>query len=326
MTPLLLTGLVCGGATAAAGGVLVPLLRRADRLDLPNHRSSHTVPTPRGGGLAIVAGVLVTAVVAAATGQAWPPAVTFVVGGAIALAAVGLVDDTRGLAPLPRLLAQVVVGALVGWMAGGVAGLVVGMLVVPAAVNMVNFMDGINGICAAHAAVGGAGAMLAGAASGNEALSVLGALTTGGALGFLPWNAPRAQVFLGDVGSYLLGGLAGLTVTLGLTSGPDAWRPEVVGCLAAPYLLFSADTAATIVRRARRGEALLKAHREHVYQQLVHRHGLAHWVVSLTMAAVAACVTLAFLGGWAVGLGAAVLAVVGFFGVARRLVAPAVTS
>ena len=318
MTSLLLTGLVCGGVTTAAGGVLVPLLRRANRLDLPNHRSSHTVPTPRGGGSAIVAGLLVAAVVAVATGAAWPSDVVLLFLGPLALAAVGLLDDTRGLEPLPRLLAQVVVGALLGWLVGGAAGLVVGMLVVPAAVNMVNFMDGINGICAAHAAVGGAGALFAGAASGNEALSVIGALTTGGALGFLPWNAPRAKVFLGDVGSYLLGGLAGLTVTLGLTAGADGWRPEVLGCLAAPYLLFAVDTAATLARRHRLGEPLLEAHRGHVYQRLVHERGLAHWAVSFSMAVAALVVTLVVREGWLPGLLAAAVVVGGYLALAPR--------
>ncbi|MGG5260595.1 MraY family glycosyltransferase [Phycicoccus avicenniae] len=324
MTSLLLTGVGCGLATTVTAGLLLPVLRH--RLDVPNHRSSHTVPTPRGGGLALVVGTVVTAVLVALTGDAWPADTWVLLGASLVLALVGLLDDVRGLPPVPRLLAQVVVGAAAGFVVGGALGLVVGALVVPAAVNMVNFMDGINGICAAHAVVGGVGALLAGQALGSAPLSVLGALTSGAALGFLPWNAPRARMFLGDVGSYLLGGLAGLSVTAGLSAGADAWRPEVIGCLAAPYLLFAADTATTLVRRRRRGEPLLEAHREHAYQRLVHGHGLPHWVVSFAMAAAAAVVVGAFLGGWLPGLVASAVAVVGFLVVAPRVVPRAVAS
>ena len=317
MTSLLVTGVVCGAATAGAGGLLLPALRRSNRVDVPNHRSSHTVPTPRGGGLAIIAGAVTAAAVALAVGG-WPADAWVLVAAALALALVGLTDDTRGLGPAPRLLAQVLVGAAAGAAVGGVAGLVVGALVVPAAVNMVNFMDGIDGLCASHAAVGGLGALLAGAALSNDTLSVIGALTAGGALGFLPWNAPRARMFLGDVGSYLLGGLAGLSVTTGLTAGAHAWRPEVIGCLAGPYVLFAADTATTLVRRHRLGEPLFEAHRGHVYQRLVHGRGLPHWVVSLAMALTAVVVTLAFLLGWVPGLVATAVALAGYLGVAPR--------
>ena len=326
MTFLILTGAVCGAATAAAGGLLVPTLRRASIVDVPNHRSSHDVPTPRGGGLAIIAGTLVAAVFYAVAGSVWPTEASLLLGGALVLGLVGLADDTLDLQAAPRLLAQVVVGAAAGAAVGGAPGLVLGALVVPAAVNMVNFMDGINGLCASHAAVGGLGAVFAGAALGNATLTILGAVTIGGALGFLPWNAPRATMFLGDVGSYFLGGLAGLSVTAGLTTEAALWRPEVIGCLAAPYLLFAVDTAWTLARRHRLGEPLFEAHRDHIYQQLTHRRGLPHWLVSLAMALVALGVTLAFNAGWVAGGAAAAVAVIGYLGLARRLAAQAVPS
>jgi UDP-N-acetylmuramyl pentapeptide phosphotransferase/UDP-N-acetylglucosamine-1-phosphate transferase len=276
--------------------------------------------------LAIIAGTTAAMLVALATGNSWPMDTWVLLAAAVTLGLVGLADDIRGLPAAPRLLIQVLVGGAAGAAVGGLSGMAIGAVVVPAAVNMVNFMDGINGICASHAVVGGLGALLAGTSLGNGTLSLLGALTVGGGLGFLPWNAPTARIFLGDVGSYYLGGLAGLSVTIGLSAGANAWRPEVIGCLAAPYLLFAADTASTLVRRHNRGEPLFEAHRGHVYQQLVHRRGLSHWVVSFGMALVALMVTLAFHTGWVSGSAAAIVAVIGYLGVAPRLAPGAVVS
>ncbi|GGL29622.1 hypothetical protein GCM10012283_09990 [Phycicoccus endophyticus] len=124
VTSLLVTGVVCATATALSAALLIPRLRRADRLDVPNHRSSHTVPTPRGGGLAIIAG---TAVAALSTllGPAWPTDAWMLLGAAVVLGLVGLTDDIRGLQPVPRLLAQVGVRAAAGAAVGGVLGPVV---------------------------------------------------------------------------------------------------------------------------------------------------------------------------------------------------------
>ncbi len=197
-------------------------------------------------------------------------------------------------------------GLAVGAAIGGWAGAVLGAVVFPAAVNMVNFMDGINGICAGHAVVWGAGALAASAYAGNDVLTVLGALSLGCGLGFLPWNVPKARLFLGDVGSYLIGGLAGAGVLVAITAllpwgdASAAW--PLLGFVCGPYLLFAVDTATALAGRAARGERLFVAHRGHVYQRLAHESGLPHWVVSLLVTALSAVVTLSFLAGWVVGL------------------------
>lgn len=311
MSPAVVTALVTGLVTLVACPAVIALLRRTGRVDTPNARSSHTVPTPRGGGLGVAAGVVGAGVAAVLTGHPWTGGTLAAVATVAALSAVGLVDDLRGLDPAPRLLAQITAGALAGVALGGPAGAAVGAVVVPATVNMVNFMDGIDGICAGHAALWGVGASVAASLAGRgglEPLATLGALSLGGAVGFLPYNAPRARLFLGDVGSYLLGGLAGVGVLVGLLAVPrpevDAW--PLVGLLCAPYLLFAVDTAVTIVRRGRAGEPVFEAHRSHVYQRLANERGVAHWMVSAAMVAAALVVMLACLVSWVLGVALAV--------------------
>ena len=322
--------LITAVVTLAACAPLVALLRHKGHHDVPNERSSHAIPTPRGGGIAVLVGAAVAcSVVAMGAAPPWSSATWAALGAAAALAALGFADDVRDLSPILRLLMQVTVGVLAGAALGGLMGALIGAVVIPAAVNIVNFMDGINGLCAGHAAVWGIGALLASRAGGGEVLLVLGAISLGGGLGFLPWNAPHARMFLGDVGSYLIGGLAGigmLAVAVEVGGANPSSAPWLLfGLVCAPYLLFALDTGSTIIRRARRRENLLEAHRDHVYQRLVHGGGVPHWAVSLLMASLSMVVTVAFLSGWALGLAAAALAG-GAYLVSPRLMTQEVTA
>lgn len=270
------------GAGLGLTGLLVPVLRRAQLLDVPNERSSHSAPVPRGGGLAVMAAVMLAGVAAAWVGDdvVWVPLLI-----ALALAAVGLVDDRSSLPSLVRLLLQLVAGALVAawtWSAGAPSSSVLVFAVVVTVavagfVNAFNFMDGINGISALTAVVAGAWWCWVGAEHDVDGLTVLGASLAGAMLGFAPWNAPRAKVFLGDVGSYGIGFLV-------VTAGAWAWANDVspVLCLA-PLVVYLADTGWVLVKRALGGRPLMQAHREHVYQQLVDR-GWSHTASSLLCA------------------------------------------
>lgn len=210
---------------------------------------------------------------------------------AILLAAVGYADDRASLPAVLRLGAQIVMGALVGLAAGGGWWPVVGALCVPIAVNVVNFMDGINGISSLNVTVWGVVAMGVGHASDASALTVIGAVTAGSALGFLPWNAPTARLFLGDVGSYLFGAMIGVGILVGSREGAS---PVV---LLAPLSIYLADTGATLIRRAVKGSSLLTAHREHVYQRLVGEAGLSHLVVAGGTATLSIVITTSWLSG-----------------------------
>jgi UDP-GlcNAc:undecaprenyl-phosphate/decaprenyl-phosphate GlcNAc-1-phosphate transferase len=282
----------CGVIVAVAEPPTVALLRRHAVLDLPGGRSSHSVPTPRGGGAPIAVGLLVAAVIAPGAGDT---------GLAFALAVgyfglLGLVDDLRGLSATSRLALQAAGAA-------GVATLLLIRLPLPAAavaaaalagavwlagfVNAFNFMDGVNGISGAHALVGGvAYACLAGAKHDRFGVAA-GLALAAAAVAFLPWNALRARVFLGDVGSYSIGAaLAVLAVRL-ITLGVPV---EAVG---APLALYLADVAWTLQRRVRGGERWLESHRTHVYQRWCDA-GWSHAEVALLTSALT--VLLGLLG------------------------------
>ena len=312
--------LITAVVTLAACAPLIALLRHKGHHDVPNERSSHAIPTPRGGGIAVLVGAAVAcSVVAMTAAPPWSSATWAALGAAAALAALGFADDVRDLSPILRLLMQVAVGVLAGAALGGIRGALIGAVVIPTAVNMVNFMDGINGLCAGHAAVWGVGALLASRAGGGEVLLVLGAISLGGGLGFLPWNAPHARLFLGDVGSYLFGALAGVGLlaavsTLGADTAPLSAGAvaTVLGLVGAPYLLFALDTSAALARRLAAGEPVLRAHRSHVYQRLVNEGGLPHWVVSAAIAGTSLLVTVAVALGPVTGMAAALLAGVAY--------------
>lgn len=275
--------------SAAATFVAAPFVRhfmlRRGVVDVPNQRSSHSVPTPRGGGLACVFGVVVALVVAQVLSHPVPWAL---IGGAVILAAVGFADDHGGLSAIFRLAAQVAVGAVMGHFVGGGWWFLVAMLVVPVSVNGINFMDGINGITSLNVGAWGLTALVVGSSNSLVGLQVIGAVTAGAALGFLPWNAPNAKLFLGDVGSYLLGGLVAAGILLGAAQGAP------IPLLLAPLLLYVVDTGTVLVKRFTRGDALFEAHREHVYQRLVSNAGLPHIVVSLAVALLSAVITLSW--------------------------------
>jgi UDP-N-acetylmuramyl pentapeptide phosphotransferase/UDP-N-acetylglucosamine-1-phosphate transferase len=255
-----------GVVACASTGLLATWLPRVGLLDVPNHRSSHARPTPRGGGLGVIAGVAAGLAVS-------PPGSTLAVGlvGALLLAAVGLVDDVRSLPATHRLAVQLVVSLVAAIVAvgtadlggvGGVAVALVAALWLSGYVNVFNFMDGANGLAGLNAVIAGATYAWVGHAEGSPALLVGGSVLLGAAAGFLPWNFPRARIFLGDVGSYSIGFLvAWLTLVGLLTTDRPAW------CVA-PVLVVLLDTGLTLARRARRGVPLTEAHREHVYQRL----------------------------------------------------------
>jgi UDP-N-acetylmuramyl pentapeptide phosphotransferase/UDP-N-acetylglucosamine-1-phosphate transferase len=324
----------CFVATAAATGLVLRWLRARAILDRPNARSSHDAPTPRGGGIAVMA-VLLPAL---AGTQAWLgvpwPIVTALFGAALLLAAVSWADDRRPLGALPRLLAQAIAVLAGLWATGpNVLAYWLGLPVwfaVPAValawiwfINLYNFMDGIDGITGVE--TGGIGAGLA--AIGIAAPIVGGALYSGLVLagvaaGFLVWNWHRARVFLGDVGS----------VPLGFVVGALLLSLAVAGQWAAALILplyYLADATLTLARRVARGAKPWRAHREHFYQRAV-QGGLAHdRVATIILAGNVGLVGAAVLAtrpgsAWpALALAAALVAAeLAYFATRRRRLAP----
>ncbi len=255
-------------------------------LDIPNHRSSHDVTTPRGGGLAVVVAVVLGSMAATPSDSA----IWILIGGCLALGAVGLVDDLQGVDPTARLSAQVLVGALAGLLLPHPVGLLAAValcaLWVASFVNAFNFMDGINGISALTGLVAGIAYATMGYSYDDSAALTFGAAMAGACLSFLPYNAPRARVFLGDVGSYALGfAIAAI--------GWVVWAAGAPLVLAlAPTSVYLVDTGFTLLRRLQRGEPITQAHREHVYQRLTQA-GWSHLRTSIFVAGVQGVVIVA---------------------------------
>ncbi|MGN7158070.1 hypothetical protein ACTHRK_18485 [Dietzia cercidiphylli] len=274
-------------ATTLASPAVRGWLRYRESYDHPNERSSHTAPTPRGGGLACAVGAAVGALAAAKVAR--PPSLSWITASGV-LGLVGRIDDLVGLPPSPRLGAQAVAGAVVGGRAGGPLGVLFGVLTMPAVVNSFNFMDGINGISGGTAVAWG----ICTATDRGQAphVRVQSLLTTGMGLGFLPFNVPRASMFLGDVGSYLIGaGIAASIVESAFAGG--GFNTSLAARSLAPMAPYLADTGTTMVQRVLRGESPTEAHREHAYQRLTQETAAAHWKVSLLVASIAVTCGLA---------------------------------
>ena len=261
-------------------------------LDIPNERSSHTQPTPRGGGLLIVLVTLAGLWLAAPfLGIGWPvPALAAFTVGAALIAWVSWRDDLRPVANRVRFGAHAA-GALavivfVGFwhtvelpllppFALGWLGVPLTFLWLAGLTNAYNFMDGIDGLAGGQAAVAGLGWLALGQLVGLPVVSLMGVLVAGSSLGFLGHNWPPARIFMGDVGSAFLGfTLATLAVLGGLA---DARLPFAGVLVLWPFVF---DTTFTILRRWRRSENIFAAHRSHLYQRLVIA-GWRHRTVTL---------------------------------------------
>lgn len=281
--------LISGATTLWLTGQVLAFAERRSMLDIPTGRSSHTRPTPRGGGLAVVAGVLVATGVGALTGVVPFRLAVSLGGGGLLVAWIGWQDDRQGVPAGFRALVQCV-GAIwsVAWLGGypqllatgaplvlGLPGAALAVIGIVWAVNLFNFMDGIDGLAAVEAAsVAACGAILLGMSHDSGGAAVAAALAAG-ALAFLYWNWMPARIFLGDVGSNFLGfALAVLAVWSENTTG----TPAILWGVAA--MLFVADATITLLRRLARHENVIEAHRSHAYQRLVQA-GWSHAQVSL---------------------------------------------
>jgi Fuc2NAc and GlcNAc transferase len=256
-------------------------------MDIPNARSSHSRPMPRAGGVGIVVTFCVAALaIASISDIGWPP-ILVILASAMGVAAVGLVDDLRGLPARVRLaahvlaaIAAVMAGARIDLVAGfslGLAGPALSVLWIVAVTNIYNFMDGIDGLAAGVAVLAGIGLAVLGSLHGDLLLVLVSSALAGSALGFLVHNFPPASVFMGDVGSGFIGFLLAVLALLIGSSSPQGNATIPASFVLAPFLL---DATLTLARRVARGERWYEAHRSHYYQRLVIL-GYSHRVVSL---------------------------------------------
>jgi UDP-N-acetylmuramyl pentapeptide phosphotransferase/UDP-N-acetylglucosamine-1-phosphate transferase len=284
--PLAIAFLVTLALALFATGQALQRLRARAVLDRPNERSSHAVPTPRGGGIGILAALLPAWLVIVLLGYS-DAAPLAAIAGALGLALVSWRDDVGGLSPALRLVVQALAVAIgMAFLPG--AGTVFQDLLPPSLdrvaaailwlwfVNAFNFMDGIDGIAGTEAAAIAAGIALLSLTHLDVVglgTGLFGAATAGAALGFLRWNWRPAKLFMGDVGSVPLGYLLGwLLLTV---AGAGYWAPALI-----LPLYYLADASWTLLRRLARGEKVWQPHRQHFYQRAVQA-GQSHAAVVL---------------------------------------------
>lgn len=298
MTFWLLLPVVAGLSLLLTGGLRRYALARS-LIDIPNERSSHSVPTPRGGGVAIVLSFLLALPLLAVMDLVSWRLVCALLGAGAGIAVLGFLDDHGHIAARWRLLGHFIgaawalawLGGLppltifdytldLGWMGHGLAAVYLVWVL-----NLYNFMDGINGIASIEAicvCIGGALLLGTLAMTGSDSLEGIWLLLllACAVSGFLFWNLPPARIFMGDAGSGFLG------IVLGILSLQAAWvAPQLLWSWMILLGVFIVDATFTLLRRLLRGAKVYEAHRSHAYQYAARQFG-RHMPVTLAVGAI----------------------------------------
>jgi Fuc2NAc and GlcNAc transferase len=276
-------------------GIMRKLALSHGVVDVPNERSSHSTPTPRGGGVAIVLTTF-----AASAALAWRGVLDFelflaLTGGGVFVALVGFLDDRRQLSARIRLAAHLAAAVWALACMGGLPplrygdqlvsfgwqGYVIGALGITWTLNLFNFMDGVDGIAASEAVfIAWGGALLALGAGSSAAVPEMAFAFGAVCCGFLLWNWPPAKIFMGDVGSGYVGYVI---VVLALAAAREDPAALLVWLILGG--VFFSDATVTLLRRLARREWVFQAHRTHAYQRLSRRWG-SHRSVTVAVAIV----------------------------------------
>lgn len=259
-------------------------------LDTPNHRSSHTLPTPRGGGTAFLIGFLCfSGFLALYQVIKFSWLLYGGVGSAIAL--LGFWDDTRGLSAKFRLLAQFTLSILSIFLLkqlpplslfgmalnGSVIGYIMAVFYLVWMLNLYNFMDGINGIAALEAITVCSSASILYYLTGHGEMALLPCAVAAAALGFLKWNFPRASLFMGDIGSSFLGFILAIFSLEGGASNPAFFYSWLIF-----LAVFILDATLTLLTRLFLKCNVLEAHCNHAYQHAARHYG-SHTLVTCSI-------------------------------------------
>jgi len=305
--------------SAATCGFWIRFAAARSIADAPGQRRMHLQLTPRGGGIGIALALLIV--------LAWQwvasPILHVTIGSAlcgIAVAALaGLLDDFRRIGTLGKFLLQVVAAICIAipWLQPAWPAILIGagaVLAVLVLINFWNFMDGSNGIAATQALLG---ALALALLTQQPAARLLAIALVASSAGFLPFNLPKARLFMGDVGSHVLGASLAALILWELEEGE-------LGLFQA-FILVSAvtmDAGLTLVRRIIRGRRFWQAHREHLYQMAI-RKGLSHSQICTAYAGwtvVAGLLTLAMSGQpWPVQAALAAITAVSAVAISIRL-------
>ncbi|CAM4013880.1 putative undecaprenyl-phosphate N-acetylglucosaminyl 1-phosphate transferase [Pseudomonas reidholzensis] len=282
---------VIAGASLLITGLLRRYALSRSLIDVPNARSSHTVPTPRGGGVAIVLSFLVGLPIAWWSGSISLAVMAALAGAGGLVAVIGFMDDHGHIAARWRLLGHFVAAIWALFWLGGVPplqvfgmhldlgwlGVILAALYLVWMLNLYNFMDGIDGLASVQAMCAALGMGAIYLQSGHAEL-VWPVLSLGVAVaGFLFWNFPPAKIFMGDAGSGFLGfSLAVLSLQAAWADSQLFWSWLIL------MGVFIVDATLTLVQRLRRGQKVYEAHRTHAYQYASRRYG-RHLPVTLAV-------------------------------------------
>jgi UDP-N-acetylmuramyl pentapeptide phosphotransferase/UDP-N-acetylglucosamine-1-phosphate transferase len=278
--PVFLSWVLLHFAVAVAGTWLaIRYAVRRKLLDQPGERRSHGMATPRGGGIAIVVAVLLGIAWLAIRQPVHALPLTLCGLGLVLVAGIGWVDDHVPLPAWPRLLVQALAASMVAWATHWATAVMLDAVfafgLVMVMVNMWNFMDGIDGLAASQTGIAAVGLVLV---LGPGPWAWLGIGLFAAIAGFLPFNFPRARVFLGDVGSGALGYLLALLILAAFIGQRSQWP-----FLLLPVSVFLIDAGFTLALRMLRRERWWEPHVQHAYQSWSRQLG-SHVPVTMTYA------------------------------------------
>lgn len=306
-----LSGVLAFVVTASAIPIVRRLAIRFGAMDTPNHRSSHSGPIPRLGGVAILMGFTVGCIVGHWLTGNWPSVDRALIKGAlVGVALVGFIDDILGIKAIARMAVYLALSVVI-WVAGTrislvdipglgafdlgtVGSLIVTVLFISWYTNLFNFMDGIDGIAGGAALITLGSLALLFHSAGEIYWCTVSAMAAAATGGFLLFNYSPASVFMGDGGSVFLGLLSGVLTV-------KAVHGRIITFSSALFLMlpFAFDATFTLLRRLMNRERVWEAHRRHVYQQMSDL-GLSHRDISIIYTSIA--MVLASLGlqldGW----------------------------
>lgn len=249
-------------------------------IDVPNARSSHSVPTPRGGGIAIVLMFLMFLPVFGVMGEAEWPLIWSVLGAGAGVATLGFLDDHGHIAARWRLLGHFLCAAWALFWLGGLPpieywggvidlhlfGVIVAAFYLVWLLNLYNFMDGIDGLASVEAICTCVGVSIIYWLTGYAGLIGAPLLLAMAVAGFLMWNFPPARIFMGDAGSGFLG------VMMGVLSLYAAWKSSIFLWVWLVLLgVFVVDATFTLFSRILQGRRVYEAHRSHAYQHAARK-------------------------------------------------------
>lgn len=248
-------------------------------LDHPNHRSLHTHPTPRSGGVAIILGILLSLPFWLLAIGPLPEFMLWLAVAVLIVALLAFFDDRSGVPVGPRLTGHVIAAVLVvvgadtvftvslpgvHWQLSAWLGIPIAILFLVWMTNLYNFMDGMDGFAGGMSVFGFTALALAGKFADAKMFMTINFVFAAAAGGFLVFNFPPARIFMGDTGSSTLGFVAGAMLLWAETSGiMPIWLGIVI------FSPFIIDATVTLLRRITRRERIWQAHKSHYYQRLV---------------------------------------------------------